>query len=266
MAEGSVAIFDVLASLFGGIFGSGSSPASLPTWVSSDLIDLAFSQAEFVSALDGAWSWLKKVLDDLRWVWIVPWIEKLQQILDDIITWLQNFLDPLISILTKILDFYRKWIYPIIQDVLEVLQRMRVILSVLVQLHVKWAAKLDADLARIQAYVTTAIQDVIGPLNQAITWLNIALDPGQIIRKDFFTGTLFSSLGAVKGAQAFGQSRALYASEQVAEDNRKALLTPGPAVLTHNADGSVTFSQESQNINAAFGAAVNYYGFPTGTP
>lgn len=263
--------------LFGILEYVGELIIQFAEWVISVFVELWNVLVQIFAGLgqwlQGLWTWLgnvwqtlKDFFDDLWNVVIRPAIEKIQQIIDDITTWLSNFLDPIITFLQKLSAWYLHYIYPIVKSIIEVIQRMRVILALLADLHVKWAAKLDADLAKIQAYVTTAIQDVVGPLNQAITWLNIAIDPGQIIRKDFFTGTLFSSLGAVKGAQAFGQSRALTASEQTAENNRKQMLTDPSAVLTRNADGSVTYSQESQNTNAAFAAAVNYYGFPTGTP
>ena len=266
MSEGSTAIFDVLSTLFGALFSNAPGAASIPTWVSSDLIDLAFTQAEFVDALDGAWEWLKKVLDDLWWVWIVPFIEKLQQILDDILTWLQNFLGPLLDVIAKIIFFVKHYIIPILGDVIEVIQRMRVILALFRILGLQWAAKLDADLALVQAYLTQVLQDVLATVNTITSLVGLVFDPAGIIRRDFFPGTLFASLGAVKRANGFGTDRASTPTENTqVTQYQHAALSGGPLVTNNPTGGYIVdpavAATEQQIRDQASGEGPVIYAF-----
>jgi hypothetical protein len=170
-----------------------------------------------------------------------------------------DFLGKLLKIIAQVQAWYIKYIYRYVKMVEDIISRIRVVLSLFRLLGIKWAAKLDADLARIQGYLTTALQAIVGTLNTVSTWLTLITDPAGIIRKDFFTGTLFSSLGAVKRAANFGQDRALSASEAQATDEDMSLAKGGQAVLTQNADGSVSLSSASQRIKDAGVAAHDYY-------
>lgn len=173
---------------------------------------------------------------------------------------------PLVRLITRVRAWFYQYIYPWIKLAQQILSTIRVILSLFRILGAKWAAQLDADIARIQGYLTTALQDIVKTLNTASSLLNVLVDPGAIIRKDFFSGTLFSSLGAVKRAVAFGSNRALTPDEQSSEDGNKALINGGAAVLTRNSDGTVSYSPASQAMNRSFADARNYYGFPATLP
>jgi hypothetical protein len=129
-------------------------------------------------------------------------------------------------------------------------------------LGAQWAAKLDADIQRIQGYITGVMQGIIGTLNQASTWLNFALDPTGIIRKDFFSNTLMNSVGQLNRAVNFGRDRGLTASESANTDGDRSMLKGGAAILTRNSDGSVTYSDASKRINDDFDAAWKSYGAP----
>jgi len=166
---------------------------------------------------------------------------------------------PILKFIAQVQAWYIKYIYRYVKMVEDIISRVRVVLSLFRLLGVKWAAKLDADLARIQGYLTTALQAIVGTLNTVSTWLTLITDPAGIIRKDFFTGTLFSSLGSVKRAANFGHDRTLTASEAQATDEDVSLAKGGRAVLTQNADGSVTLSPASQRIRDAGVAAHDYY-------
>jgi hypothetical protein len=129
-------------------------------------------------------------------------------------------------------------------------------------LGAQWAAKLDADIARIQGYITQFMQAIVGTLNQASTWLNFAVDPLGIMRRDFFNNTLMTSAAGLERALNIGKDRGLTASETANTDGDRAMLKGGAAVLTRNSDGSVTFSDASKRINTNLDAAWNSYGPP----
>lgn len=256
--------FDILGWVIGEL-------ESLAQWVVGLLIDvynfvlsgIGFiwnTLVSFAGVLSNIFHTIADFFDDLWWSYIVPFVEKVQQIFDDISTWLANFLDPLITFLKALNDWFTIHILPYLKIVIEVIQRMRVILAAFRIMGFQWAAKLDADLQKIQGYVTLVIQDVVGTLNKISTVINLAIDPAQIIRVPFFNNTLFSSLGAVKRAAAFGSNRPLTATEQEEIQQDGALLQGGAAVATRNADGSVTYSPAAARINAGFDDALRTLG------
>lgn len=212
--------------------------------------------------LEGIWSTLKDFFDDLWWQVIVPFIEWCQQIIDDITTWLANFLDPIITWVQRILAFYQKYIYPILHNVLEVIQRMRVILGLLKLLGVKWAAKLDADLQVIQSYITAVIQEITATLNTITTVLGLMVDPTGILRRDFFTGTLFSSLGTVKAAGSWGTDRVSTPGELTQISQNNALVQGDLPLAKINPSGSLSYAPGMAAIDADVRAGYSADGVP----
>lgn len=167
---------------------------------------------------------------------------------------------PILKFIAQVQAWYIKYIYRYVKMVEDIISRIRVVLSLFRLLGIKWAAKLDADLARIQGYLTTAMQAIVGTLNTVSTWLTLITDPAGIIRKDFFTGTLFSSLGAVKRAAYFGSNAALSASDQQTMDENHGLVSSRTGILTEHADGTVTLSNASKRMQEQSNAAVDYFG------
>jgi len=183
---------------------------------------------------------LKDWLDDLRWAVIVPIIEKIQQIIDDITTWLANFLDPIITFIQELMKWYATYIAPILKAVLEVIQRMRVFLALLKLIGVKWAAKLDADLQLIQSWITTVMQTIVSTLNSISTVLGLMVDPTGILRRDFFGGTLFSSLAGVKRAAGAGTDAVSTPGQLTQISQNNALVEGNLPLATINPNGSLT--------------------------
>jgi len=199
--------------------------------------------------LDGVWEAIKSFFDDLWWNVIVPFIEWCQRIIDDVTTWLEDFLDPLISILQAIDRWYTLYVRPILWDIIEVIQRVRVVLAAFRIMGFKWAAKLDADLTRIQSWVTTVATDIATTLNQISTILNLAIDPTMILRRDFFASSLFSSLGAVKRAVSYGMDRPSTPDEQQRIDAYSDAVSGKVPLVSFGADGVATYSPLSQSLS-----------------
>lgn len=190
--------------------------------------------------LQNIWGTLKDFFDDLWWEVITPFIEWCQEIIDDITTWLQNFLDPLITFINNLYQWYKTFIYPILHTILEVISRMRVFLALLKLIGVKWAAKLDADLQLIQAWVTEVVQTITATMNTISTVLGLMTDPSGILRRDFFTGTLFGSLSAVKQASTFGNDRPSLPGELTQIQQNNALVQGDVPVATISPKGVLT--------------------------
>lgn len=178
---------------------------------------------------------------------------------------LKNLFGPLLRLIQRLRGYFYKYIYPWIKLVQNILSAIRVILSAFKALGAQWAAKLDADIAKIQGYLTQVLQGIVSTLNQASTWLNFALDPSGIVRASFFNNTLFNTLPGLSRAVSFGKDRGLTASESANSDSDRAMLKGGAAVLTRNADGSVTYSDASRRVNTNLDAAWNSYGAPSVT-
>jgi len=179
---------------------------------------------------------------------------------------LQDLFGPILKFIARVRGWFYKYIYPWVKLVQNILSAFRVILSAFKLLGAKWAAKLDADIARIQGYITGVLQAIVGTLNQATTWINFAIDPMGIFRRGFFTTSLFGSIAQVRNVITFGKDRFLTASEAANTDGDRAMLGGGAAVLTRNADGSVTFSDASKRINDNFNSAWDSYGPPARRP
>lgn len=155
--------------------------------------------------------------------------------------WLQRLLGPLLRWITRLRNWYFKYIFPIIKHIQNVLSTIRVILEVFRLLGAKWAAKLDADLTKIQAYVTDFNQAILGTLNKVSTILGLIVDPGMLIRTSAFGGSLWNNLGLVKKAAGFGSARPLFPDEVQTEKQFKGAVYGSGSLTTVNADGTLVY-------------------------
>jgi len=213
---------------------------------------LGFLQKLLKIIVDG----LKHVISDILHGHLLAVLKDLQAMFHAI----HDLFAPILKFIAQVQAWYIKYIYRYVKMVEDIISRIRVVLSLFRLLGIKWAAKLDADLARIQGYLTTALQAIVGTLNTISTWLTLITDPAGIIRKDFFTGTLFSSLGAVKRAANFGANIPLSASDQQTMQDNHALVSSRTGILTEHADGTVTLSDASKRMQEQSNAAVDYFG------
>lgn len=195
--------------------------------------------------------------------YIKPAIHGLIDLYHEISARLHQIFDPLIRIIQRVRTWFYRYIYPWIRLAQQILSAIRAVLALFRILGARWAAKLDADIQRIQGYLTTALTDIVGTLNSVSTWLNFALDPFGLIRKDFFSASAFGNLGTIRHALTFGNNRYLTASEAANTDGDRNMIAGGAAVLTRNADGSVTYSDASKRINAGYDTAWKEYGGTT---
>jgi len=176
---------------------------------------------------------------------------------------LQQIFGPILRLIQRLRGWFYQYIYPWIKLVQNVLQTIRVILSAFKFLGAQWAAKLDADIARIQGYITATLQGIVGTLNQAATWIGFALDPIGIVRTGVMRDSIFNSVSSLSRALNLGKNRFLTASESANTQGDRSMLGGGAAILTRNQDGSVTYSDASKRINSGFDAGWQSYGGTT---
>lgn len=194
--------------------------------------------------------------------YIKPAIKGLIDLYQRISDWLKRILGPILRIIDRIRKFYYDYIYKWVKLAENILSVVRAFLAALRIVGVKWAAKLDAELQKIQGYITDVFATFVAALNQASTWLNFIADPLGIVRRDIFHLNLFSSVPELSRAVNFGKDRYLTASEaQDVQDDGK-LKAGGAAIASQNADGSITYGPSVQRMNANFDLEWNNYGNP----
>lgn len=253
------------------LFGFGQPDITgLVKAVNTTWTNLVFTSTFLYNALRSFWDFARNVLrtlieglahiiSDILHGHLLQALKDIQKLFHD----LHDIFKPILDFIDKLRCWYYKYIYKWIKLVEDILSTVRVILAAFRILGFKWAAKLDADIAKIQGYLSKFNQVIVGTLNSVSTWMNFALDPFGIIRRDFFSASVFSQLGITRRAGTFGGDRYLTASEAANTDGDRAMIGGGAAVLTRNTDGSVTYSDASKRINDGFDAAWKDYGGST---
>lgn len=180
--------------------------------------------AAVANAVVGIFRTLGTFFQHLWHDYIHPAVTGILKIYERIRARLAAIFAPVLKWIARVQGWFMRHIYPIMFRIQNLLSRLRVVLAFFRILGFKWAAKLDADIQRIQGYVTLVMADVIRTLNTATSMLNLVLDPWQIIRRSFFTGTLFSNLGPLRRAMSFGADRATTPDEQKGIDETESAI------------------------------------------
>jgi hypothetical protein len=241
-------ILDVLAGLFNQAANLASLAASVgeveravwtnaiqgATWAFGELgkiwdvlksIGIGIALALYHVVIDYLLPILKKIIAAIKWIH-----DKVNKALQPIIKWIK-----------RIRDWYLKHIFPWQHLALQIISGIRVFIELLRLLHVKWAAKLDAELQKIQGYITESITAVLGPLNSALSILGLAVDPSLFFRRDMFGRTLWNSLGDVKKAAGYGSSRPIFPDEKAQEKQMHDAVWGTQPLQTTAPDGSVVY-------------------------
>lgn len=264
MSEGgsSGGLLGTLVSVLGDLFGGGTNNG-LPQWVTNQLDILGLGEQQFMDTLDSAWGALSTLLKDAIQDVIIAGITGLIRIISEILQWIQNFLKPLLTWIARIMKWFHQYIEPILKDIIEVIQRVRVILTLLQLLGVKWAAKLNADLQQIQNWVTLAINDIVKTLNTISSIISLVVDPAQIIRRDFFSNTLFSNLSGVKQAAGYGTDRTSTPGEITQQQQYDNAVKSGGPLVTFDSVGNATDDPAVSATQSQINAAMTGEGLPT---
>jgi len=238
--------------------------------INTSWTNLVFTTTFLNNALRSFWDFMRKlamtIIDGLTHIISDILHGHLLQALKDIQALfhaLHDLFKPILDFLQKLHDWFYKYVYKWIRLVQDILSTIRVILSIFQFLGAKWAAKLDADIQKIQSFLTTGLQLITGTLNQVSTWLNFALNPFGLISNAVWKGTAFTSLTTQIRSTVFGQNRALSASEQQNVVDDRNMIAGGAAILTRNQDGSVTYSAASQRVNSGYDSGWQAYGGTT---
>jgi len=118
-------------------------------------------------------------------------------------TRIQQFLDKVTAPIRAILEKINRaldWVWTkIIAPVLDVIEKVRLVLKLLAELGFEWAAKLDAFLLELETRIYESFRQVRDVLNTVSSWLDILFDPRGWIRSTPWLYTLYRWGGNVVG-------------------------------------------------------------------
>lgn len=143
-------------------------------------------------------------------------------------------LQSLQAIRKMLIDLYTRFIRP----VLIVLQNIRKVLSILALFHVKFAAKLDAAIADIQARITQPLFYLLGYVNAVANWMNLIVTAGYLLQKPIFLNSLQAYVGSSLNLQINAMNQAPSASGLAAL--QAANKVPSPAQTSADFNQFVT--------------------------
>lgn len=173
--------------------------------------------------------------------------------------WIAKVLAPVIRVINRIRAWYNKYIFPYQKLALQIISKIRQFLAVFKLFGAKWAQKLDADFARIQSYITTSIVDVIATLNTLTSWIQLATDPTQIIRGQFWANTAFTGVSQIYKAANVAGMKPLTAQDHASSQASISLNTTTTPPVTRNADGSTAMTPEMQTLISNQNAAAAFW-------
>lgn len=104
---------------------------------------------------------------------------------------LLDWFGPVVDFLKKVKEWYDRIWKQWVQPVLNIMQRIRKILAIFKLFHLKWAEKLDSDIALIEGKIASNFLVFRNYLNLAISWSQFVVDPlGALRRFPLFAGIL----------------------------------------------------------------------------
>lgn len=178
---------------------------------------------------------------------------------------MQTLFGPFIKAIQWLRDHYYKYIYPWVYAIEDLLSRIRAVLVVFRILGFKWAAKLDADIQKLQAWVAEFNATIVAAINTISTALELVIDPAGIIRRDFFAGTLFSSLAAVKRAAGYGQDAPTSPAMQEFTDAGNRELSGQQPAATYSKAAGFQLSDYQSKVRDDMNAHFAEDGLPSAT-
>lgn len=257
-------LYGGLGGIFGGIPTGGSGPVTTTINVASGLIasdvhnivnnalnglwgvvvgalDLALGGAiksiqQAVTALGNALKEAWNVLNRLHgltlqflgtlWGWVVAGlVRSVHTIISALKDLYTNILVPLAklaqTIRDKLLKIWTRFIVP----VLNWIQDIRKVLQILAIFHVKFAQKLDTQLADIERRITQPFLIILGGLNQIANYMNLILTARYLFQKPTFLNSLQSYVGESINLQINAMAHTIGAAD-VAAAQKAAAFTP----------------------------------------
>lgn len=136
---------------------------------------------------------------------IQRWLGNLFCIFRDLVARVEAFLDPVIRFIQRVRAWYDLIWKKVIQPVLNIIQRFRKILAIFKFFHLKWAEKLDHDLAFLEGQIAKNFLVVRNWLNLIGSWVNFLVNPAGALKTFPLVAGFISALN-VTWSGIFGTS------------------------------------------------------------
>lgn len=122
------------------------------------------------------------------------WLGNLYCTFRDFLGRIEAILDPIIQFVRKVQAWFNLVWKRVVQPVLNVIQRIRKVLAIFKFFHLKWAAKLDSDLAWLEGKITKAFLTVRQWVNLVGSWVNFLVDPTGALKMFPLVAGFFAAL------------------------------------------------------------------------
>jgi hypothetical protein len=193
-----IPIIGPIVTLLLSFFGGGPDLSGITRAIN----DLATNAAKAIDALKRfSWAIGRLALGSLLLLWKVinDMVAEIIKALKSIVTALgklyENVIKPALKAIRKIRtilnDIYNRWLRPMINAI----QLIRRILSIFRAFGFKWAAALDARLARIEGRIIGPFLWVLAQVNGIANWINILITAKGVFQKGIFRNSAYENAG-----------------------------------------------------------------------
>lgn len=173
----------ILGALFGPIFGGGSDANTAIAELRDQVFNIGNTLTQLLVSVARALGKALVFLGSLLWGLVRPLINLLGKILEKLADLYFKYLKPIIEAIQKIrlriLKIYERFLRPI----LLMFQRLHQVLTILKLFHLKFAAKLDAELSRLEAKLIGPMYQLLHYLNLVANMLNLVFDSTLVMRR-----------------------------------------------------------------------------------
>jgi hypothetical protein len=190
------------------------------------VVNYIFAVLQFI------WNFLYTLMLDIKkafgWLWdsvIKGGLTKIVSTFFKVRQWLSNLFAPIIKWIKIIRAWYDAYFNQFVKPVLKIIRQMRQVLQVFRLLGFKWAARLDADLARIENKIVSAYVTLRAYLNVATSWIQLIVDPTGILRRNPLFAAIIRSAPELQNALDRATQHTLTPAETDAQHRAKTWYT-----------------------------------------
>jgi hypothetical protein len=188
--SGPAGIAGAILDLLSAIFGGEPNPFQAITGIGN----IAFSSLQLGSDfLRETVTNLKNIFKSIWDTVIIGTLKKLLEAYAKIRAFLQRIFGPIVTWLKRLRKWYDDYFNRFVKPMLKIIRQFRQVLQIFKLLGFKWAARLDARLAQIETKIVRQYEIVRQTLNQAISWLDLIIDPTFLLRRNPLFGAIIRS-------------------------------------------------------------------------
>lgn len=144
-----------------------------------------------LAVLQFIWKFFGTLFEDVKkafgWIWdkvIKAGLTKIVGTFLKVRAWLSKLFAPLLKWIKILRAWYDTYFNKFVKPILNIIRHIRQVLQIFKLLGFKWAARLDADLARLENKIVALYTTLRGYLNIATSWIQLIIDPLGILRRN----------------------------------------------------------------------------------